>query len=264
MRRIASTLLAAALPLSLLAFAPSVDQSSDAGATETTDPSTITPEPVEVTMYLHGDDEADLVDENAYAGDSSGILEMDRTAPDGAYETKQITNYAQGPNAKCAGNGLLPVWVGYVGKGTITGTATLDLTVVGSTGGEVVVDVFKDVSGQACNEAYPEPVASTTVTLPVGEGDLSVPLELDGVSPDFQLMVQIRGADSPNGVDNPAPNPGAPIWPSRIAPTDPAAQGRVVYDGVDFQSGLTFTCQPDAVTLDAQGNPDHNADCMPY
>lgn len=269
MRRIASTLLAAALPLSLLAFAPSLEESGAGEATATADgdSTVLTPDPIEVTMYLHGDDELAKVDDNAYAGTSGGVLPMDREAPDGDYETKQLTNYAQGPNARCAGNGLLPVWQGFAGQGTITGPAVLDLTFLGSTGGQVVVDVFVDVSGQACNEAYPEPVATAVATLPMGEGDLSIPLELDGVRPGSYLMVQLRGADSATSVANPVPNPGAPTWPGAALPTDPTAQGRVVYDGADFQSRLTFTCQPDDVVVTAgQSEQDAlaGADCLPY
>ncbi|MFT4837644.1 MAG: hypothetical protein ACI9OB_000092 [Nonlabens sp.] len=225
------------------------------------------PDPVDVTMFFHGDDAVQAVDEDAYAGDSSGVLEMDRTAPtDDSYETKSITNYAQGPNARCAGNGLLPVWVGYVGRGTLTGSGTVAFDVLGGTGGEVVVDVFTDVTGQACNEDYPEPVASTTVTLPAGAGTATATLDLDGINPSYYLMVQIRAADSTNGIDNPQPNPGAPVWPSRILPTDPTAQGRVVYDGTSYLSGITFSCQPDAIpTNDTTGQPEYaEADCLPF
>lgn len=264
MRR-TTLLAAAALCASTLAFAPAVDDGATTTDETTTDEAEAAlPDPVDIEMFLHGDAEVDLVDENAYAGDSSGVLSMDRTAPTGNYETKQITNYAQGPNARCAGNGLLPVWAGFAGRGTIVGDATLTFTALGSTGGDVVVDVFTDVNAQACNEAYPEPAASTTVTLPAGEGLVTVPIDLDGVAPSTYLMVQIRGADSANGVDNPVDDPGAPIWPSRIAPTDPMAQGRIVYDGENFQSSLSFTCQPDAVTFDADGEPSHTPDCLPF
>lgn len=268
MRRIVPALLAAALPLSMLAFAPATsDDTAEDGtaAEETTEeaPATITPEPIDVTMYFHGNDGAQIIDEDAYAS-TGGILEMDRTAPaDNSYETRQITNYVQGPNARCAGNGLLPVWVGFFGKGTMQGFGTVTLRVLGGTGGPVTIDVFTDVSGQACNEAYPEPVASATVNTPVGEGEMTAVLDLDGVRADAFLMVQVRGADG-SGVDNPVGNPGAPIWPSRVAPTDPTGQGRVVYDGTSFLSNITFTCLPDDVTFDADGEPSHDPNCLPF
>lgn len=267
MRRLVPALLAAALPLSMLAFAPAA--STDDGGLEESPteeaPSTITPNPINVTMYFHGDDEVQTVDENSYAGDSSGVLKMDRVAPiDNTYETRQITNYVQGPNARCAGNGLLPVWVGFFGKGTMQGDGTVTLRVLGGTGGPVTIDVFTDVTGQACNEAYPEPVASATVNTPVGDGDMTAVLDLDGIRADAYLMVQVRGADGENGVDNPVDDPGAPIWPSRIAPTDPTGQGRVVYDGTSFLSNITFTCQPDDVTFDDEGAPSHDPNCLPF
>ena len=264
MRRTLTTLLAAALPLSLIAFAPTTsDDTSDPNPgpeTTETEPTTITPDPIGVTMYFHGDDGVQVVDEDSYAT-RDGILDMDRTAPsDNSYETRQITNYVQGPNARCAGNGLLPVWVGFFGKGTIEGFGTVTLRVLGGTGGPVTVDVVTDVTGQACTEAYPEPVASATVNTPLGEGEITAVLDLDGVRADAYLMVQVRGADSESGVDNPVANPGAPIWPGRIAPTDASAQGRVVYDGTSFLSNITFTCQPDDVeTAEAAAE----ADCLP-
>ncbi len=219
------------------------------------------PDPIDVQMFFHGDDELQLVDENAYAGDSSGVLVMDRVAPtDNSYETKAITNYAQGPNARCAGNGLLPVWAGFM-HGTIEGFAEVQFDVLGGTGGEVVVDVFTDVSGQACNADYPEPVGSVKVTLPEAFGTVSAFIDLDGVRADTYLMVQVRGADSEHGVDNPQPNPGSPVWPSRIAPTDPTAQGRIVYDGTNFLSGISFTCQPDALE---DGETAEDATCLPF
>lgn len=271
MRRTTTALLATALPLSLLAFTPAVDDSVDDSETtpqqDVQAGDVLTPEPIDVTMYLHGDDEVGTVDENAYAGESNGILEMDRVEPTGGYETRAITNYAQGPNARCAGNGLLPVWVGVLGDGTIEGFATMDFRVLGGTGGEAVIDVFTGVSGQACNEAYPEPVASQSFTIPAGEGGVSVQIDLAGVKADTYLMVQVRGADSPNAMDNPVDDPGAPIWPSSIAPTDPTAQGRIVYDGESFLSNISFTCQPDDVVVEEGQTAEDalaGADCLPY
>jgi hypothetical protein len=266
MRRTTTALVAAALPLTLLAFAPGPTgeaSDSDSQLVVAGEPgTTVTPGPIDVTYHLHGDDAAALVDENAYA--DGGILTMDRTAPEGDFESQQLKNYAQGPNARCAGNGLWPVWTGFMGKGTAVGEGTLAFDVVASTPGPVTVDVFTDVTGQACNEAYPEPVASTTVTLPAGSGRVEAVLDLDGVAPGAYLMVQLRPADSPNAQPNPVPNPGAPIWPGAVLPMDPLAQARILYDGADYDATLTFTCQPDDITFDADGEPSHAPTCLPY
>lgn len=266
MRRLPTILLATALGASLLAFAPATDGAESgvdegAGAEQDT---TDLPDPVDVTMYFHGDDEVDVVDDNTTSPTGSALL-MDRTAPtDNSYETKQLVNYVQGPNARCAGNSLLPIWSGFVGNGTLTGFGTVTFRSLGSVGGDVIVEVFTDVSGQACNEAYPEPAASTQVTLPAGEGEVTAVLDLDGVDPTSSLMVQLRPADSPTKTANPVPDPGAPTWPAFITPHHPLSQTRVVYDGTSFLSNISFTCQPDEVTFDEEGQPSHTPDCLPF
>lgn len=267
MRRITILLLAAVLPLASLAFAPAPEggDSDSQSATNVIagEPgATVAPDPIEVTYHLHGEGTVPYIDENAYL--DGGILPMDRTGPEGDFESRQLTNYAQGPNARCAGNGLWPVWTGYFGRGVVVGEATLAFDVVASTPGPVTVDVFTDVTGQACNEAYPEPAASTTVTLPVGIGRVEAVLDLDGVTAGAFLMIQLRPGDSANPLPNPVPNPGAPIWPAAVAPLDPTAQARVLYDGTDYDATLTFTCQPDDITFDDDGSPSHEPTCLPF
>lgn len=268
MRRFATALLTAALPLSLLAFAASPTTGADDSATATAvadaaPGDVITPAPIEVTYHLHGDDGQAYVDEDAYAT-TGGVLPMDREAPTGDFDSQHLKNYAQGPNARCAGNGLFPVWNGFLGRGTLTGEATLAFDVVASTPGPVTVEVFADVSGQACNEAYPEPVASTTVTLPAGSGRVEAPIDLTGVDPDVYLMVQLRAGDSPLATDVPLDNPGSPIWPAAIAPLDPTTQGRILYGGADYDATLTLTCQPDDIVIGEDGTPSHEPTCLPY
>lgn len=252
MRRLTPAMLAAALSLSMLAFSPVLNEDEDAAATDTSTAETtnetteeeavlITPEPVEVTMYFHGAGDR-YVDEDQWL---AGPPPMDRNAPTSDdFESKQLTNYVVGPNHSCAGNGLWPVWVGYVGEGTLVGDATVTFDVVGALPGNVTVNVWADVSGQACNEAYPEPDATATVALPAGAGTVEVPLPTDGLAPEFQLMVQIQPA-----ADGPADRGG------------PANQGRVLYDGADYPSAITFTCQPDDVETAEEAEA---ADCSPF
>lgn len=275
MRRIATALLAAALPVSLLAFAPTptaTTEAEDSGTAtgETTEETgdVLTPDPIGVTMYFHGDDTVDVTDDDTYGGATGGILSMDREAPvDNSYETRQLVNYVQGPNAKCAGNGLWPVWRGFVGQGTLTGFGTVTFRSLGSVGGDVIVEVFADAGDNMCNEAYVEPVAATQVTLPAGEGEVTAVLDLEGVDPSGTLMVQLRPADSPTKTENPQGNPGAPTWPAAITPHHPQSQTRIVYDGTSFLSNISFTCQPDPVTV-AEGETNEEAlagaDCLPY
>lgn len=274
MRRLTTALLAAALPLTMLAFAPApadlqAEDSTTAEAEVDAEPGDVlVPDPIDVTMYFHGDDTVDVTDDDTYAGDTGGILEMDRTAPtDNSYETRQLANYVQGPNASCAGNGLFPVWQGWVGEGTLTGFGTVTFRSLGSVGGDVVVEVFADVTGTLCNEEYVEPVASAQVTLPTGEGEVQAVLDLDGVEPGSTLTAQLRPADGPAKTEPPIDNPGSPVWPAAIAPFHPQSQTRIVYDGTNFLSNISFTCQPDPVTVQDGQTSDEalaEADCLPF
>lgn len=275
MRRLTTALVAAALPLALTAFTPVVtdtdeEEESPTESTESTTESddVLTPDPISVTMYFHGDDTVDVIDDDTYAGATGGILSMDRTAPtDNSYETRQLVNYLQGPNAACSGNGLFPVWTGWVGDGTLSGFGTVTFRSLGSVGGDVLVEVFADVTGTQCNESYVEPVATTQVTLPAGEGEVTAVLDLDGVEPDSSIMVQLRPVDSPASTENPIDDPGAPIWPAAIAPHHPQSQTRIVYDGTNFLSNISFTCQPDDVTVDEGETAEEalaGADCLPF
>lgn len=251
MRRLTRAVLAAALSLSMLAFAPVVteddedttDTSTEETSTEETteeEPTLFTPEPDEVTLYFHGAGDR-FVDEDQWL---AGPPPMDRNAPTSdEFESKQLTNYLIGPNHACAGNGLWPVWVGYVGGGTIVGDATLTIDVAGATGGDVVVNIWTDVSGPACNEAYPEPDATATVALPVGAGTLEVAVPTDGLAPEFQLMVQLQPPDdAPGELGN------------------PTSQARVFYDSADFPGSISFTCQPHDVETEEEAA---TADCDP-
>lgn len=259
MRRIAPMLLAAALALSMSAFSPAVSETADTSGdeasfttdtTETTEePTVLTPDPVDVTMYMHGEGDR-YVDETSYelAGPPKT---MDREEPTGSdFDSMQLLNYALGPNPNCAGNSLFPVWTGFLGEGTMVGEATVTLHVLGSTGGDVTVNVWADVTGQACNDSYPTPDATADVTLPPGDGSVEVTLPTDGLDPDFSIMVQVQ----PTPSDTP------------LAHT-PTTQARVLYDGADVQTSIALTCQPDDVVLqDGQTEEEalEGADCLPF
>lgn len=259
MRRIAPMLLAAALALSMSAFAPAVGETADASgseeqtatgetAEEETESTVLTPDPIDVTMYMHGEGDR-YVDETSYelAGPPKT---MDREEPtESDFDSMQLLNYAAGPNPNCAGNSLFPVWTGFLGEGTMVGEATVTLHVMGSTGGDVTVNVWADVTGQACNDDFPTPDATADVTLPQGDGNVEVTLPTDGLDPDFSIMVQVQPAAS---------------GPLSFNPT---TQARVLYDGADVQTSIALTCQPDDVVLqDGQTEEEalEGADCLPF
>lgn len=269
MRSITTTLVAAALPLTLLAFAPAtpdeVGGSVSGSETTTGEPgATVTPDPIDVTYHMHGDAETAYTDDAYYATSTlDGVLTMDRTAPEGDFDSQQLKNYSQGPNASCSGNGLFLTWKGWMGRGTATGEAIFAFDVVGSTGGEVTVEVYADTAGE-CNEEYIEPVATTDVVIPVGAGRAEAVLDLEGVAPSTSLTVQVRAVSNPRAIDNPVDNPGAPIWTSAVAAQDPTVHARVLYDGADYDATLSFTCQPDDIIYDEDGKPSHAPTCLPF
>lgn len=202
------------------------------------------PDPVDVEMFFHGDGER-LVDDDAADPLAANYRTMDREAPTTSdFESRHLISYGIGPNTTCSGNYLFPVWTGFVGNGTIVGDATVTFDAIAS-GGTAVVEIYSGISGQACNEAYVDPVATAEVTLPSGFGRVEAVVDLDGFDPDFDLMVQIRPGDGP-------------------VATDPAAQGRILYDGVNVPASISFTCQPDAVTVDGDGEPSHEPTCLPF
>lgn len=243
MRRLIPTLLAAVLPLSLLAFAPSLDgEASDSGEAEASseespseEPTTFTPAPVDFTFHLHGDPTVAGTDDD-YAGQlGAGPLTMD-LVPGDAGESRQLLNYVGGPNTECTGNSLFPTWSGYIGEGTVVSDGKLTLDVAAGLGGTVNVAIWADVTGQNCNDAFIQPDVLAQGTLPVGPGLLEVDLPMADLDPDFSILLMVYPETS-----------------------DPTAQGRINYD--DGIATLNFTCQPDDVDTAEEAE---TADCLPF
>ena len=238
MRRIVPALLAAVLPLSLLAFAPAAleETASDGEPTATEEEAAaepIVPEPVDFVFHLHGDEDTAWTDDEVYA--TSGNQVMDTSPAEGDFQSRQFLNYAVGPNSDCSDNALFPTWVGFVGEGTVVGDATLSIDVVGALGGTVEVRIWTDTGG-GCNESSVAPHAVTTANLPLGNGTFEVAVPTDGLDPLYEMKVM-------------------------LVPTSPDAQGRLLYDGADYDATLSFTCQPDAVETADEAAA---ADCLPF
>ncbi len=238
MRRIAPVLLAAVLPLSLLAFAPAAleETTADGEATATAEEGTteqVVPDPIDFVFHLHGDEGTAYTDDEVYA--TSGNQVMDTTPAEGDFQSRQFLNYVGGPNGECSDNALFPTWTGYVGEGTIASDATLSIDVVGGLGGTVEVRLWTDTGG-GCNEANVPPHAVTTANLPAGNGTFEVAVPAAGLDPTYELKVM-------------------------LVPTSPDAQGRLLYDGAEYDATLSFTCQPDAV---ATAEEAAEADCLPF
>lgn len=244
MRRTTTLLLATALSTSVLAFAPAIDddttEAGDGATTTEGEAEATLPDPIDVEMFLHGSDSAQFTDDDDALGDG---MKMDRTAPEGDFDSKQIFNYVAGPNPSCTGNGLLPTWTGFVGEGTIVGDATLTFDVVASTPGQVQVELWADQGAGSCNEAYVEPDVVTVVDLPAGSGTVEAVLPTDGLDPAATFLLVVKPLES------------GPVAFS------PEHQARMVYDSPDFAASLTFTCQPDAL---GEGETAADATCLPF
>lgn len=175
----------------------------------------------EVTWYLHGNDQ---IGELSYVQTLGEIDVMDTNEPAaGDPDSKGITNYLVGPNTNCSGNGLLPSWQGQV-RGRMH-AVTVTLNTLALPGTTVDVKLFADAS-RGCNDSASPLTASRTVTLPEGEGEVTV---------DFgDLSVDVRGG-----------------MIMMIHVTNPAStsQGRVFYDSADALSRIDFLCEvPEGLT----------------
>jgi hypothetical protein len=106
-----------------------------------------------------------------------------------------IPNYVGGPNSQCAGNSLVPVFIGSV-TGKIVGDMKVTFNAV-APGGQVEVRVWPDVAAQACNEQYPAPAGAVTVDLPSGEGTVEATIEGLNFSATSLMMVQITPVLAP-------------------------------------------------------------------
>ena len=140
--------------------------------------------PVATTMFMEGTSnfgEEDQLGNGTY-------LKL-QTAEGSGEKSMMIPNYVGGPNVNCAGNSLVPVFVGNV-SGKVKGDMKVTFNAF-SQGGAVEVRVWPDVSAQACNESYIEPAGAVTVDLPAGEGTVEavIPgLDFDAAS---VIMIQI-------------------------------------------------------------------------
>lgn len=179
------------------------------------------PKPVPVTLFLHGTQSFGEADNTIVTGE---FPTMDLTAPTGTQaRSRGVTNYGAGPNTKCAGNSLFPVWVGAL-AGTPTGDVTVDLFLQSAGSGTFEVRLFADIAEQACNDAYVEPIGSATFA--IANGAQTAKIVLKGVNkkakPVTSLMLQV----------SPATVPAAPFIT------------RIQYDSVAMNSRITMSCLP--------------------
>ncbi len=174
---------------------------------------------VKTVLYLDGDmDIAEM--------DPLLFQKLSSTEPDGAApKSKGILNYGAGPNERCAGNSLFPVFVGPF-SGTVTGPITIILNTVSTPGASVDLRIWPDVGSQLCDSDatgamdYVEPSASVVTPLPAGPGVLEVKTSSATFEAQALLMFQVT-----------------PILV-------PPFVGRVLYDAGGYESRIEFMCIP--------------------
>lgn len=140
--------------------------------------------PVATTMFMEGES---TFGEEDQLGNGTFLKLV--TAEGSGEKSMMIPNYAGGPNTQCAGNSLVPVFVGNV-TGTVTGDMKVTFNAF-SQGGAVEVRVWPDMSAQACNEAYIEPAGAVTVDLPAGEGTVEAVIPGLNFKAASVIMIQI-------------------------------------------------------------------------
>ncbi len=194
--------------------------------------------PVATTLYFHGASQLGEMDSDGVV--NTGYLPMDVTKPtDSAPKSRQITNYAGGPNWNCAGNNLFPVWVGHL-TGHVVGTLKVTVYSAGSPSA-VDIRVWPDVNSQLCDSdvagthEYIQPAAHQVVTLPAGQGSVTATMNKVDFSAAEYLMVQV----TPDGINN--------LGPRSVATP---SFDRVLYDAAGYETSVSFSCIPAAGASD--------------
>ena len=141
--------------------------------------------PVATTLFLDGTSnfgEEDQLGNGTY---------LKLQAEEGSGEkSMMIPNYVGGPNTNCAGNSLMPVFIGQT-AGTVVGEMKVTFAAAAPPAQKVEVRVWPDLAAQACNEAYVPPAGSVIVDLPAGEGTVEATIENLNFTAIGGLMIQI-------------------------------------------------------------------------
>lgn len=145
--------------------------------------------PVATTLFLDGDSAFGEQDAGVPVA-APGTFHKLVAEAGSSEKSRQVLNYGVGPNTQCAGNSLMPVFVGPF-AGTVTGDITVKFEAMSTPGASVEVRIWPDVAAQACNDAYIEPARSAVVALPAGQGMVEAVLSGADFTAAAQLMLQV-------------------------------------------------------------------------
>jgi hypothetical protein len=141
--------------------------------------------PVATTLFMEGSSNFGEEDQLA-----NGTYLKLQTAEGSGQKSAGVPNYVGGPNTTCAGNSLVPVFVGSL-AGKVVGDMKVTFDAAATPGAKVEVRVWPDLAAQACNESYIAPAGSAIVDLPAGQGTVEAVIE----DLDFEaiggLMIQV-------------------------------------------------------------------------
>ena len=151
------------------------------------------PAPVATVMYMEGTSQAGEQDNQA----DGKFLQLTKD-PGTGEKSMGFWGAATSPNPNCAGNGLLPVFVGGL-SGKVVGSLKVTFSAASTPGNSVEVRVWPDIAAQACNESYIEPAGKVTVPLPAGEGTVEATIDGLDFSASGLLMIQINPIGIPPG-----------------------------------------------------------------
>jgi hypothetical protein len=141
--------------------------------------------PVATTMFLDGTSQWGEEDQIA----NGTYLKLTAAAGDGE-KSMAVPNYVGGPNTECAGNSLMPVFVGGL-SGRVVGDLKITFDAMSTPASKVEIRVWPDLSAQACNESYVPPFGATTVDMPAGQGTVEATIEGLDFTSQGGLMIQI-------------------------------------------------------------------------
>ena len=175
------------------------------------------PKPVKTTLYLHGNAPIGEGAEAAVNIANSQQMTMDTTAPSDPYPKSYNFNNPGG-NDQCSGNSsFFPTWTGNL-VGTIVGDVKWTAHFV-SPPSQVIARIWTDTPISSCNEAYVPPAQEVIVDIPQGHNSVDIVFKKLKLKAAATVMVELLQRSA-------------------------SQQGRVLYDGVGFESALTFSCIP--------------------
>lgn len=141
--------------------------------------------PVATTLFMEGDSNYGEEDQLGNAT----YLKLQAEEGSGT-KSAGVPNYAVGPNTSCAGNSLVPVFVGEL-SGKVTGDMKITFDASATPAAKAEIRVWPDVAAQACNDNYIEPAGAVEVDLPAGSGTVEATIEGLDFEAEGVMMIQI-------------------------------------------------------------------------